>query len=465
MKYLSTILFTFYCLTLPAQQSEWQDYLEKKQFDKIIRDAGDLQPTDSTDISKMYLIGQAYEGLLKYKDAYGFYKHCYSLDSFRIDMLNTLARMAVNIGRTNEAEAYYHKVLEVDSDNFFANYQLARLYASLENYGKALYHYALLSESDSTNAVLLRGMGDCFTRLNEFEAALSYYQDAFHANVENASLASVLINTLLKLNHPMHNDYASEALQICDTALYYNQGNITLRQNKAMIYFVKDEYRKADTIYTSLLAEKDSSYNTLKYCGSARYYSQHWFEAIEPLEKAYPMDTTAVDVCLLLGHSLGKTYDSVLAMQYFDKAEKLMEPHPVFVERLTQFRAEVYVQRGDCNRGAALYYQLWQKNEEKISFLQLIQRCYAFKSFNSMSDDERQRYLFISFLLASEALKKPKTSEMSDVLSYLHSVLKKFEEEMFFRSVTSLPMLSPDNKRNSLSLEKLKELNGKLSNN
>ncbi len=43
--------------------------------------------------------------------------------------------------------------------------------------------------------------------------------------------------------------------------------------------------------------------------------------------------------------------------------------------------------------------------------------------------------------------------------------MNKYEEEMFFRGVQSLPMISPDNKKSTLSLKKLKELIDKLSEN
>lgn len=463
MKFFYVFVFVFYCVALLAQQSEWQDYLEKKQFEKIILHTDRLQPADSADFAKMYLIGQAYEGLLKYKDAYRFYQHCYSLDSIRTDMLNMLARVAVNLGKTSEAETYFLKVLDSDSDNFFANYQLARLNASLEKFTEAFYYYGFLLENDPENAVILRAVGDCFSRLNELDTALEFYWEAHKANIENASLASLLINTLLKQHNPINN-YVNEALQVCDTALFYNQGNITLRQNKAMAYYVKNDYRKADTLYTSLLADRDSSYITLKYCGFARYYSQYWFNAIEPLEKAFTMDSTAVDVCILLGNCIGKTYDPNRALTYFDKAERLMEPSPFWVEKITQFRADAYLRKGDCNKGAELYYQLWAKDEEKTSYLQQIQRCYASRPDN-MSDEERQRYLFITYFLASEILKKPATPELSKELSYLLSVLKKFEEEMFFRSIESFPIITPDNRKNTLSKEKLKELTAKLANN
>ena len=462
-RFLSIFFFFFWHVTLLAQHAEWRDYIENKQFEKIITEVGDLQPADSADFNKMYLIGQAYEGLLRYKDAYSCYKHCYLLDSTRIEVLNPLARMAAGLGKMKEAEKYYLIVLASDSDNFNANYQLARLYVSFERYEESLYYYGLLLEKDTTNSIMLRAIGDCFKNLDLLGTALDFYRKAYNANVENASLASQLINTLLKLYNPFENNNALEALSICDTAMTYHPEHKTLRQNKAMTHYVLNEFVKADSIYTSLLADKDSSYITLKYCGCARYYARKWYDAIEPLEKAFDIDPTAFDVCALLGNCLGKTYDPVQAFQLFDKAESIMAPDIYWSNKVMQFRAELYIKTGNYKKGVGLYYQLWKDDETQLSWLQLIQRCYLLN--DKMTDEERQRCLFINYLYATEALKSPKSSEMPIEIAYLHSTLKKFEEEMFFRGVTSLPMLSPDNKQNTLSLEKLKELTGQLSGN
>ncbi|MDL2304019.1 hypothetical protein LJC72_01595 [Bacteroides sp. OttesenSCG-928-D19] len=427
----------------------------------MISHTGNLQSSDSLDFSKMYLVGQAYEGLLRYKNAYDCYKKCYGLDSTRMDLLNALARMAVNLGKANEAELFYKRVLEADSTDFYANYQLARLYVALDRYADGLKHYDLLLEKDMKNPVILRAKGDCYTRMDSVYPALDCYYNAYYNNVENAPLAVLLINSLLNLYNPMFNDYAEVASAACDTALFYHPANKPLRQKKAMIYYLEREYVKADSIYTSLMADKDSSYVTLKYCGCARYYARKWFDAIEPLEKAYEKDSMAHDVCLLLGISIGRTFDPGRAFQYFDRAEELLKPDAFWSDALIQFRAEMYVKTGQCNKGSELFYQLWKKEKKQLAWLQNIQFCYA-RQGDDISEEDRQRLLFISYLYASELLARPKNSDRLTQYIYLRTILKKYDEEMFFRGVESLPMLSPDNKKNTLSREKLKALLEKI---
>jgi hypothetical protein len=458
-KFCFYILFFCSGISTFAQQAEWRGFIDKKQFEKVILQASNLQPADSADFSKMFLIGQAYEGLLKYREAYNCYKQCYALDSTRTDMLNTLARISGYIGRANEAEKYYQQVIGYDSTNFFANYQLARLFVNKRKFSDGMKYYDFLIERDTLNIVLLRAKGDCYTLMDSLPQAAALYGSAFYKNVEDASLALVYSNTLLNLGGP--ND-AQEALLVCDLALSFNPEDLALRQKKAMIHFLFKDYKTSDSIYTTLMAEQDSSYLTLKYCGCSRYYTRNWYNAIEPLEKAFDKDTTAIDVCLMLGISLGKTYDAERAFELYDRAEKLMTPDEFWSNALVEYRAETYTRIGNCKKGTELYYQIWKKDNNKISALQNILACSGRKRFVDMNDEEKQRYLFVCFLYATEAPEAEENTMREMNLSNVRSVLEKFHEEMFFKGLKSYQMIAPDNKKNTISFEKVKELIDKL---
>ena len=453
------IISFFYCAISVAQQSEWRELIDKRQFEKVILQATNLQYADSADFSKMYLLGQAYEGLLKYRDAYNCYIQCYALDSTRTDMLNTLARISGYIGRVREAEKYYKKVVDYDSTNFFANYQLARLCVQQSRFSEGMKYYDFLLDRDSENISLLRAKGDCYMRMDSLHAAAEQYGLAFYRNVEDASLALTYSNTLLVLGH---SEYAQEALVVCELALGFNPEDIALRQRKAMIHFQFREFKTADSIYTVLMEEQDSSYLTLKYGGFSKFYANNWFDAIEPLEKAFERDTTAADVCLLLGISLGRTYDPKRALQYFDRAEKLLAPDEHWSNSLIEFRAETYVKLGECSKGTMLYYQLWNKDKKKKSVLQNMITCYSRKMFANMNDEEKQRCLFLCFLYVAEVSEVEEHTAQASYLLYLRSLLGKYQEEMFFSGADNYPMISPDNKKNTISIEKIKELIDKL---
>jgi len=291
--------------------------------------------------------------------------------------------------------------------------------------------------------------------------ALDYYTLAYQLNPENVSIATTLINTLLILYDPMFNDNATLALQVCEDALSYNSDNVVLRQRKAMIYYVLKAYLSSDSIYSQLIAEGDSSLITLKYCGCARYYGRKWFDAIEPLEKAFAKDTAAADVCLLLGISLGRTYDMQAAFNYFDKAEKLLQPDEYWTNMLWQFRAEMYCKNGDCDKCAAIYYRIKDDIPKGTPWMENCISCMTSnKQTKDMTEDEKQRLLFLMSLNVNEIYNKIEDEGMQREAwkRYIKEQLEKFSEEMFMRNLDSYPMLSPDNKRSEISKNKLKEL-------
>lgn len=43
------------------------------------------------------------------------------------------------------------------------------------------------------------------------------------------------------------------ALQVCDTALFYNPDNSQIRQSKGMALYMTKDYKQADSVYTGLL--------------------------------------------------------------------------------------------------------------------------------------------------------------------------------------------------------------------
>lgn len=102
-----------------AQSFTLQELVNKKQFQEVIARADSLTPADSADYATMSAIGQAYEGLLRYKDAYQCFSYCLKMDTNNVDALNAVARNAINFGRIAEAKQCYHKVLEADSMNFY----------------------------------------------------------------------------------------------------------------------------------------------------------------------------------------------------------------------------------------------------------------------------------------------------------------------------------------------------------
>lgn len=443
------------CLSLNAQLSTLQDKVNRKQYKAAIQYADSLTSADST-YQVMSALGQAYEGLLRYREAYNYYQYCLGTDTSNIDMLNTVARTALNLGRGKDAERFFSKVLETDSLNFYANYQLGRLYQQLGEYDNAIEKYYYLLEQDEDNSALQKNIGDCYARMEDWASAASSYYFAFDNNRENAALASAAVNSLLRVGGP----FIDEALAVCDTALLYSPDSRLLRQNKALILYMCKRYTEADTLYSSLMAEGDSTYLTIKYGGASKYYAGLYLPSVDILEIAYEMDTTAVDVCLLYGSAIGKTYDRKRAYDLFDKAELGMQPNPFLVNQLMLFRAETLQKDGRYKEATELYYQAWQKNPTRTDILMNMAimnggtDIHAYKSAN-----ERQRGLFCQILFLTKYIENG--GDVKDFHSY-RKFMESLYEDMFFRNITKEPMLSPDGKKCMLSIHDVRSLMNRL---
>ena len=81
------------CLIFPgnAQEFNWQDLVNRKQYAAVIAHADSLTLADSSNYEIMNAIGQAYEGMLRYQKAYDYYRLCFSMDTTNLDILNILA--------------------------------------------------------------------------------------------------------------------------------------------------------------------------------------------------------------------------------------------------------------------------------------------------------------------------------------------------------------------------------------
>lgn len=452
---MKKLLFFFCCLAISgaAQEATLQDLVNRKQYAEAISRAGELTEDDSADFSTLYLLGQSYEGLLRYREAYGYYQQCLDMAPMNVDILNTIARIAINLGRAADAERYFHQVLDNDSTNFYANYQLARLYQQTGDYQRAIDIYEALLEQDESNSTLMRNTGDCYNRLENPMAATGYYFFAYSNNRENAALASTLINSMLRLG----GDYLPDALAICDTALYYNPNNRILRQNKGMTLYMNKMYASADSLFTELITEGDSSAMTVKYAAVSRYYAGKYLDSVDLLEKTYENDTTAVDVNLLLGSALGKTYDRKRAYGHFDKAEDGMKPEPVYVRQLLLFRAETLRKDARFYESDKLLYQAWQQDQSDLDLLSRISTYYNTPHIKHYTDEERRkRGIFIRVLFVKEALKAQK--DQPEFYHYQRYFFESLYEDMFFRSVTEEPLLAPDGRKSALNVVDLRYL-------
>lgn len=456
-KFTLLLFLCTYSVYGQAQRVNLQELVNKKQFQEVIVYVDSLTSADSTDYATLSAIGQAYEGMLRYKDAYRWFSYGLQLDTTNIEAWNAVARTALSFGKVSEAKRCYHKVLEADSLNFYANHQLARLYYQLGDYGKSMERYLVLASIDGENPAILAGLADCQMKKGDAPnvlIAISLYGRVLSLNPENVRVASSLINTLLRMGD------SKGALQVCDTALYYNPESNPIRQSRGMALYMNKDYAKADTVYSELLAAGDSSFLNLKYAGASRYMSGHAFDAVDLLAKAYEIDSTDIETALLYGAAIGKTYDRKRAFELLDQAELNMQPKPFLVNMLTTFRGNVLQRDGRWNEAEKLYYAAWKADPKQLIFLYEINRHYWDLDPSLFEDEVRlQKTIFSKYAYLKAYLKTEKSQEnLYNYRPFLEAVC----EDAFFRSADEIVMLAPDGKKMTIPVEKMRELVNQL---
>ena len=435
-----------------AQTTDFQTWVNQRQYEKVLAQSM-LMDMDTLDYANLSAVGQAYEGMLRYKEAYRIYERCLSMDSSRVDALNSLARTAMSLGKMRVAEDCFQKTLAMDSANFYANYQLARVYALQGNYEQAIGQYLVLNRLDTTfvNPIVYNNMADCYQRLNDIPSAALCYLKAYQANKENAGIANSLVTCLLRLGK----ENIGSALAICDTALYYNPENRVLQRNKAIALYMNRDYSRADSLYSHLLAQGDSSFLTIKYGGASKYYAGRQLDAIPLLEMAYVKDTTDVEVNLLLGASLGMTYDRKRAYRLFDQAEALMQPDKALTNLLLVSRGETYWRDGRSDEAMKLFYTAWQQQKERLDYLYRIDRQLDNWGKSYKTEEELSKALFIKQLYLKECMM---TGRLQRDFHVYRTFLQYVYEDAFFQGKEDITMISPDGKYSTITIGEVKKL-------
>ena len=416
-------------------------------------------PTDSA-----YIKGAACEQMQQYRKAYHYYSDWLSKDSLNPAALNATARTALFLGRVKEAESLYIKSLDLDSANYYAGLQLAKLYFQLKDYHESLDYYQWLHEYDSTNISFLQGAGDCLSNLGFYPNALNYYNAAVELNKENAGLAITLINTLLRIHkeQPDSPVMLSMAMEACDTALFYNPAHPDLMQAKGVIYFLEGKFPAADSVFSALLATGDSSAFNLRYAGLAKYRQNKHSAAIPCFDKLYESDTTDIETIMLLGDCLGQTYYSNKALQFFNKAEKLMYPSDEEKYRLSLMRAEAYMRSNDLKNARNYYwdaYKLSSKNKRAMLF-RLVLMCFMNnRNFETFSKEEYEQQLLYHVLFMRELSKGKVSLDIQEVEGgRAIALLNKYIEDMFFKDTDKARMCSPDGEISWVTIDELRRL-------
>ena len=215
------------------------------------------------------------------------------------------------------------------------------------------------------------------------------------------------------------------------------------------------DYSRSDSLYSHLLAQGDSSFLTIKYGGASKYYAGRQLDAIPLLELAYVQDTTDVEVNLLLGASLGMTYDRKRAYRLFDQAEALMQPDKALTNLLLVSRGETYWRDGRSDEAMRLFYTAWQQQKERLDYLYRIDRQLDNWGKSYKTEEELSKALFIKQLYLKEYMA---TGRLLKGFHVYRTFLQYVYEDAFFQGKEDITMISPDGKYSTITIGEVKKL-------
>ena len=458
------VLLSVCNLFLSGQSLRYKELLYGGQHKELIQLIKNEIPEDKIVGDTLRSLAQAYEGLLKYREAYAYYSRWLSADSTSIDALGATARMALQLGRVQEGENLYLKAYALDTTHFNVGLQLAKLYYQLKNFNRAYdYYYALLLQ-DTTNVSLLTSVGDCLSEGDFFSKAfaINFYQEAVELNKENVSLAITLINAMLGIRDLAPDIYMNRSMEVCDTALVYNPGNKSLLRSKGVIHFLKRDYYACDSIMTGLIEAGDSTLMNFHYAAMARFTENRYFSAIPYLEYLYMKDDENVDLIMKLGISYGNSYDRKRALSLFDEAERLLQPTAEQLYNLALQRGITYRANQEPSVAANYFWQasgLSKENRKAVlSMLVGLHSFYPPERLIQATPEQYARGLF-AYVAYMRTVKEAATEDNKDRnVTSCRNMLSLFLEDMFFKDVDRLQMILPDGKREWITREELQLL-------
>ncbi|MDR2586538.1 MAG: hypothetical protein LBC84_10060 [Prevotellaceae bacterium] len=433
---------------------------QSTNYKEQIQSIHDLVPESEIVGDTARTLAQAYEGLLKHREAYTYYSRWLSADSTNLDALNATARMALQLGRVDEGEELYLKAFSIDSTHFNSGLQLAKLNFQLKKYEKAQDYYLVLLLQDTTNISLLTSVGDCLYEMQS-PFAIEFYREAFELNKENVSLAITLINTLLSFRDMGQEILTKHSLDVCDTALHYNPNNKALLRSKGVISYLMKDYHTCDSLMTGLIASGDSTMMNFRYVSLSKYEQNLFFDALPYMEHYYRFNDENIEAAMMLGVSLGRTYDRKRALLLFDHVESLIQPAEDMVYQLGLQRGIVYQANGERSKAIHHYWQaaqISQKNQRAI--LSRLIHLYAFTKnrFEVATPEDYSQGLFVYLTYLRKVNEGPIEKENENNIAYAKYVLSLYLEDMFFKEVTRLQMESPDGKKEWVTREELERL-------
>lgn len=470
MRYCLICFFVVWGTVLYAQEEplrKVESLMAKNRYYEALKCVDSLNNAGVKISDLLFYAGKASEGVLRYKDAYRYYKQWLLADTTNREARIAIARVLALAGKTVDAVGAYEKLAGEDSLDFAINYQLARLYQQTGKTLKAVPVYLRLAGADTTNATLLKRLGDCYVEIGLSTGAARSYCDAFWLDPADGGTAVKAINVMLA-NQNMFTDFVDYALDMVDTALVYSPHLNTVKQTRGVLEYVAKRFGKCEKTFDELIVGGDSVRFNYKYLGLARYQQKHFKEALLPLALADSLfrdkqgNRTDMEVAMRYGESLAKSGEPRKALQVFLEIEDQLQPDPQFLSQLAVMcgMACGYSMQ---QSGAVDYYwkayKLDPKNKQAISnFVNWKYDVLVDKEKRSKASEKEIRVALFAQILFLQNVKDFAPARGNTMHSVSREILKQELDELFFSDDKHLTVMDPDGKTYVYSADDIREL-------
>ncbi len=425
-------------LLLAQEYGELSIALVQGRYADVIASGRTLADSVANNPKFLEIMALAHEGLGQDQQALEYYQHALAITPQSTNLENSVGRCLFSLGRVKEAEKVFSSVVQSDSLNFFANSQLAKIFLGQKEYLKALERYGRLASMDSSNYYFFKQLGECYSKLGFNPFAVEMFSQAFRLNPRDANLTVSLATAYLNAGNQ------EEALNVCNAYEQYDSLNIPVLRYKGFTLVSMKRYEEGEAVMRKLLSIGDTSAFTYSFLGYALNWNGLIYQSVEPLEKAYQLDSTDFRVTTTLASAIAATYNPKQGLEYYSKAEALISPKPSDVIQLEAGRAWIYAKLGMVDTAYYLYKKAFVTDSSNIINLYHA----AFLAYSNHKE-VRAKADFIEYvqLFDKKVLKGSRMdAEQRDAYTSAKFYLKRLKEQEFFESDSAAYVLP--NKKN-----------------
>ena len=284
-----------------------------------------------------YLLGRAYQELLRHDRAADTFHHADTADA---RVLIAWGHSLDRLGRTPDALARYEQAYRQDSTDARAAMPLARLYAEADRWSKVKTIFTRLLEGDPNNPFLRAQLGNAYRALDSTDAAIVHYERAHRLDPQSIEVPLNLSGVYLATGKLI------AARRVMERALERHPRHPALWRRRGKVAQEEEMHDVAVEAFQNALAYGDSTAAAFRDLGMAFYLNGDYEHAAAPLRTSFRADSAHAATAFYLGVTKQQLGRHDAALRYLSAATVLYGKSKL---------AEVYVQLAETRRSRDEY--------------------------------------------------------------------------------------------------------------